>query len=95
LNQNWHATLIRHLLLLITVCLIGGLVSGYYGWSLAIGLALYLGWTLKQLLRLHDWLRNHQPDEHRPMVTACGARCSTAFTICNAATSAYVAACRQ
>ena len=60
MNQNWHATLIRHLLLLITACLIGGLVSGYYGWSLAIGLALYLGWTLKQLLRLHDWLRNHQ-----------------------------------
>ncbi|UTL91062.1 phosphate regulon sensor histidine kinase PhoR [Pseudomonas fluorescens] len=66
MNQNWHATLIRHLLLLITVCLIGGLVSGYYGWSLAIGLALYLGWTLKQLLRLHDWLRNHQPDEAPP-----------------------------
>lgn len=52
--------------MLITVCLIGGLVSGYYGWSLAIGLALYLGWTLKQLLRLHDWLRNHQPDEAPP-----------------------------
>lgn len=66
MNQNWHATLIRHLLLLITVCLIGGLISGYYGWSLAIGLALYLGWTLKQLLRLHDWLRNHQPDEAPP-----------------------------
>ncbi|MEH6421530.1 MULTISPECIES: phosphate regulon sensor histidine kinase PhoR [Pseudomonas] len=66
MNQNWHATLIRHLLLLITVSLIGGLVSGYYGWSLAIGLALYLGWTLKQLLRLHDWLRNHQPDEAPP-----------------------------
>ncbi|MDH0304987.1 MULTISPECIES: phosphate regulon sensor histidine kinase PhoR [unclassified Pseudomonas] len=54
------------MLLLITVCLIGGLVSGYYGWSLAIGLAIYLGWTLKQLLRLHDWLRNHQPDEAPP-----------------------------
>lgn len=66
LNPNWHATLIRHMLLLITACLIGGLVSGYYGWSLAIGLAFYLGWTLKQLLRLHDWLRNHQPDEAPP-----------------------------
>ncbi|MDH0649000.1 phosphate regulon sensor histidine kinase PhoR [Pseudomonas sp. GD03858] len=54
------------MLLLITACLIGGLVSGYYGWSLAIGLAIYLGWTLKQLLRLHDWLRNHQPDEAPP-----------------------------
>jgi two-component system phosphate regulon sensor histidine kinase PhoR len=26
----------------------------------------YLGWTLKQLLRLHEWLRHHQPDEAPP-----------------------------
>ncbi|MEG1039476.1 MAG: phosphate regulon sensor histidine kinase PhoR [Pseudomonas sp.] len=66
MNQNWHGTLIRHMLLLITVCLLVGLVSGYYGWSLAVGLALYLGWTLKQLLRLHEWLRLHKPDEAPP-----------------------------
>ena len=66
MNQNWHATLIRHLLLLITACLVGGLVSGHYGWSVAVGLALYLGWTLKQLLRLHEWLRHHKPDEAPP-----------------------------
>ncbi len=66
MNQNWHATLIRHLLVLITLCLLGGLVSGEYGWSLALGLALYLGWTLKQLLRLHAWLGNHKPDEAPP-----------------------------
>ena len=66
MNQNWHSTLIRHLLLLVTGCLLIGLVTGYYGWSLAAGVALYLGWTLKQLLRLHDWLRNHQPDEAPP-----------------------------
>jgi len=65
-NQNWHSTLIRHLLLLVTGCLLIGLATGYYGWSLAAGVALYLGWTLKQLLRLHDWLRNHQPDEAPP-----------------------------
>ncbi|KQB52288.1 histidine kinase [Pseudomonas endophytica] len=66
MNRNWHGTLIRHLLLLITVCLLIGLISGYYGWSLVVGLGLYLGWTLKQLLRLHDWLRHHQPDEAPP-----------------------------
>lgn len=66
MNQNWHGTLIRHMLLLITVCVLAGLVSGYYGWSLAVGLALYLGWTLKQLLRLHEWLRLHKPDEAPP-----------------------------
>ena len=37
-NQNWHGTLIRHMLLLITVCLLVGLISGYYGWSLALSL---------------------------------------------------------
>ena len=47
MNQNWHGTLIRHLLLLVAGCLVVGLLSGYYGWSLAIGLAFYLGWTLK------------------------------------------------
>ena len=66
MNQNWHSTLIRHLLPLVTGCLLIGLATGYYGWSLAAGVALYLGWTLKQLLRLHDWLRNHQPDEAPP-----------------------------
>ena len=66
MNQNWHGTLIRHMLLLVTGCLLIGLITGYYGWSLAAGLALYLAWTLKQLLRLHEWLRLHQPDEAPP-----------------------------
>ncbi|WP_229775579.1 phosphate regulon sensor histidine kinase PhoR [Pseudomonas laurentiana] len=54
------------MLLLTTICLLAGLISGYYGWSLALGLGLYLGWTLKQLLRLHEWLRLHQVDEAPP-----------------------------
>ncbi|WP_371924723.1 phosphate regulon sensor histidine kinase PhoR [Pseudomonas sp. R5(2019)] len=58
--------MIRHLLLLLTVCLLAGLVSGYYGASLALGLGLYLAWTLKQLLRLHEWLRLYKPDEPPP-----------------------------
>jgi two-component system phosphate regulon sensor histidine kinase PhoR len=66
LNQNWHGTLIRHLLLLVTGSLLAGLISGHYGGCLAIGLGLYLAWTLKQLLRLHDWLRHHKPDEPPP-----------------------------
>jgi two-component system phosphate regulon sensor histidine kinase PhoR len=66
LNQNWHGTLIRHLLLLVTASLLAGLISGHYGGCLAIGLGLYLAWTLKQLLRLHDWLRHHKPDEPPP-----------------------------
>ena len=66
MNQNWHGTLIRHMLLLLSACLLVGLISGFYGWSLAIGLGFYLAWTLKQLLRLHEWLSKHQPDEAPP-----------------------------
>ncbi|MDD1968360.1 phosphate regulon sensor histidine kinase PhoR [Pseudomonas putida] len=66
MNHNWHGTLIRHLLLLITVSLLAGLVSGHYGWCLTIGLGFYLAWTLKQLMRLHHWLRHHKPDEPPP-----------------------------
>ena len=39
------------MLLLVTACLLVGLISGQYAWSLAAGLGLYLAWTLKQLLR--------------------------------------------
>ncbi|MFJ3483934.1 phosphate regulon sensor histidine kinase PhoR [Pseudomonas sp. NPDC090202] len=66
MNQNWHGTLIRHLLLLVTAALLTGLVSGHYGWCLATALGLYLAWTLKQLLRLYHWLRHHKPDEPPP-----------------------------
>lgn len=43
---------------MLAASLVLGVVSGHYGWALALGLALYLGWTLWQLLRLHQWLRN-------------------------------------
>lgn len=66
MNPNWHGTLIRHMLLLVTVCMVVGLISGEYGWSLSVGLGLYLAWTLKQLLRLHAWLSSHKADEPPP-----------------------------
>ncbi|HEX8541282.1 MAG TPA: phosphate regulon sensor histidine kinase PhoR [Pseudomonas sp.] len=66
LNQNWYGTLIRHMLMLVAAALVAGVISNQYGWSLAIGLGLYLAWTLKQLLRLHDWLSSHKADEPPP-----------------------------
>ncbi len=94
-NQDWRGALIRHLLLVLAASLVLGVVSGHYGWALALGLALYLGWTLWQLLRLHQWLRNHQPDEPPPDSYGLWAKSSTISTTCNAATSAPVAACRR
>jgi two-component system phosphate regulon sensor histidine kinase PhoR len=52
--------------MLVAACLLAGLVVGHYGICLAIGLGAYLVWTLRQLLRLHDWLRQNQPDEAPP-----------------------------
>jgi two-component system phosphate regulon sensor histidine kinase PhoR len=66
LNQNWHGILIRHMALLLSACLLLGLFTGHYGLCLATGLALYLAYTLKQLLRLHLWLREQKPDEAPP-----------------------------
>jgi len=54
------------LLLLIAACLLLGLITGEYGWSMALGLAGYLGWHLQQLLRLHKWLRTRKGDEPPP-----------------------------
>jgi two-component system phosphate regulon sensor histidine kinase PhoR len=66
LNQDWRGPLIRRLLLLVGVCLLLGLVTGEYAWTLLLGLAGYLGWHLQQLLRLHKWLRTRQGDEAPP-----------------------------
>jgi two-component system phosphate regulon sensor histidine kinase PhoR len=65
-NYNWRGALFRRLLLLVSVCLLIGFVSGYYAWTLVLGLSLYLGWNLNQLQRLHRWLKQHQVDESPP-----------------------------
>jgi two-component system, OmpR family, phosphate regulon sensor histidine kinase PhoR len=65
-NQNWRGALARRLLLLLAGCGLVGLITGEYAWALAIGLGSYLLWHLKQLLRLHTWLRERQPDDAPP-----------------------------
>lgn len=66
MNQNWRGALARRLLLLLAACGLIGLITGHYAWALAIGLGAYLLWHLKQLLRLHAWLRERQPDDAPP-----------------------------
>ena len=66
MNQDWRGALIRRLLLLVGICLLLGAISGQYAWALVLGLGAYLCWTLHQLLRLHTWLKHHQPDEPPP-----------------------------
>ena len=66
MNQDWRSTLMRSLALVVGACLLLGLISGEYAWALVLGLAGYLGWHLRQLLRLHNWLRTRQADEAPP-----------------------------
>src|SRR5690606_1998019 len=66
LNQDWRGAMVRRMLLLIAGCLLLGFITGEYGWAMAAGLALHLGWTLSQLLCLHKWLLEHKPDEPPP-----------------------------
>lgn len=66
MTQNWSGVLIRHLLLVVAAGALLGLITGQYGWAIAVALAAYLGWSTWQLLRLHKWLKNHQPDEAPP-----------------------------
>ncbi|MFR0692092.1 phosphate regulon sensor histidine kinase PhoR [Enterobacterales bacterium AE_CKDN230030158-1A_HGKHYDSX7] len=66
MTQNWSGVLIRHLLLVAAAGALLGLITGQYGWAFAVALAGYLGWSTWQLLRLHKWLKNHQPDEAPP-----------------------------
>ncbi|HSX70820.1 MAG TPA: phosphate regulon sensor histidine kinase PhoR [Pseudomonas sp.] len=66
MNQDWRGALARRLLLLLVGCGLAGLITGEYGWALAIGLGGYLLWHLKQLLRLHAWLRERRPEDAPP-----------------------------
>ena len=66
MNQNWRSAIGRHLLLLLMACGVLGLLSGEYAWALVLGLGGYLAWHVKQLLRLHHWLRTRQADEAPP-----------------------------
>ena len=56
----------RHLLLILLASGLLGLVSGQYAWALVLGLGAYLIWHIKQLLRLHQWLRTRQADDTPP-----------------------------
>ncbi|WP_312919562.1 phosphate regulon sensor histidine kinase PhoR [Stutzerimonas nitrititolerans] len=66
MNQDWLGTLIRRLLLLLGGCLLLGLISGEYAWALVLGLGGYLGWTLRQLWRLQQWLKSSDTDAPPP-----------------------------
>ncbi|MCU1718946.1 phosphate regulon sensor histidine kinase PhoR [Pseudomonas sp. 5P_3.1_Bac2] len=66
MNHNWRASLFRRLALLLSACLLLGLLSGEYAWALVLGLAGYLLWNLRQLLRLQQWLNTRQGDETPP-----------------------------
>ncbi len=71
------------MLLLVTACLVIGLISGYYGWSLAAGLGLYLApGPSSNCCACTSGCACTNPMKPRPMAMACGAKCSTASITC-------------
>lgn len=56
LTTSWTRALLVRLFWLTLICLPVGLLTGHLAWTLVFGLALYVGWTLRQLLRFHRWL---------------------------------------
>ncbi len=66
MQQNWRRVLFTRLLLLLFVCAIIGFLSGEFSAVLALGLGAYLVWTLRQLLRLHGWLHEHNGEDEPP-----------------------------
>lgn len=62
MTTNWFRAVINRLFWLLLGSLLVGLITGEFAWALVAGLTLYLAWTLRQMLRLHRWLRNSPND---------------------------------
>ncbi|UAW98340.1 phosphate regulon sensor histidine kinase PhoR [Halopseudomonas nanhaiensis] len=62
---NWFRAVLYRLALLLLLCTLFGLLIDQLAWTLAAGLALHTLWTLRQLLRFQNWLKNH-PNELPP-----------------------------
>lgn len=67
IRTDWRKRVLVHLLSLLAVCLLMGALTGQYAWMLALGLAVYLGWLLIQLLRLQKWLSLRPAHEAPPV----------------------------
>ncbi|MCJ8168178.1 phosphate regulon sensor histidine kinase PhoR [Atopomonas sediminilitoris] len=64
MKNAWLWTALQRLTGLLTLSLLGGLITGYYGVCFALGFAGYALWMLRQTLRLHTWLED--PDQQEP-----------------------------
>ncbi|UZE95684.1 phosphate regulon sensor histidine kinase PhoR [Alkalimarinus alittae] len=68
MKKNWQRYIQRIIVSLIGLTAIGLLV-GSLSWTLVIGLAAYLTWTLTQAIKLHQWLyspntKSTPPESH-------------------------------
>lgn len=62
---NWFRAVLSRLFWLLVACGGVGLLIDQLAWSLVAGLSVYLLWTMRQMWRLHDWLRS-RPNESPP-----------------------------
>ena len=71
--STWRRMLAWQIPLLLLLAGGLGVLTRAYGWSLALVLALYLGWLLSNLARLWGWLAQAKPDSELPEMSGlCG-----------------------
>lgn len=66
MNLDWRSILLPRLLMLVLAAGIGGLLTGYFAWSLVVVLGGYIVWNLHQLVKLFHWLKRADPHEVPP-----------------------------
>tara|TARA_R110000850_G_scaffold38541_2_gene100376 strand:+ start:6986 stop:8278 length:1293 start_codon:yes stop_codon:yes gene_type:complete len=70
LRTHWVGSVFKVLFWLLLASVLVGLVTGQLAWALVVGLSIYLGWHLHQMIRFLQWLgtrRNEAPPDAHGM----------------------------
>jgi two-component system phosphate regulon sensor histidine kinase PhoR len=62
-DSNYRLHILPRLALVALAGLLPGLLFGHAGWFVAAAFAIYLGWTMRQLVRLHEWVNQEAPGD--------------------------------
>ena len=70
MRTHWVGSVFKVLFWLLLASVLVGLVTGQLAWALVVGLSIYLGWHLHQMIRFLQWLgtrRNEAPPDAHGM----------------------------
>ncbi|RRJ82513.1 phosphate regulon sensor histidine kinase PhoR [Aestuariirhabdus litorea] len=66
MKRNWQRRLMGNLAWLVVAGLALGALTGAYGWSLLLVTAIYLGWMLRNLMRILHWVNVFDEERSPP-----------------------------